>query len=197
MSGVHAVVLAAGAGSRFGGGKLVAPWNGRVVIDGCLDAALAAPVESVVVVTGADAAAIEAVVRARGGERLRTVHAVDHGLGLSASLRRGLASLPHDASGALIFLGDMPLVPHNILPDLIDALSTGAVAAAPWRGGRRGHPVAVSRRLFPALLLTQGDRGAGLLLDALGDRLVKIATDDPGIVFDVDVPADLATLTPL
>ena len=50
----EALVLAAGSGSRFGGGKLLAPWNGGVLLDGALPAAFAAPARSVILVTGAD-----------------------------------------------------------------------------------------------------------------------------------------------
>ena len=56
MSGIHALILAAGAGSRFGGGKLMAPWRGGVLLDGALDAAFTAPVQAVHVVVGADPA---------------------------------------------------------------------------------------------------------------------------------------------
>ena len=51
---LDAVVLAAGAAARFGGGKLLAPWRGGLLIEAALDAAFAAPVRSVVLVTGAD-----------------------------------------------------------------------------------------------------------------------------------------------
>ena len=193
MNHVHALVLAAGAGSRFGGGKLAAPWRGRALLDGALDAALAAPVDSVVVVTGADPA-VEAIARTRPDARLRTVHAADHAEGLSASLRTGIAALPSDAVGALVFLGDMPLAPQGVLRPLVEALVEGAAAAVPVRGGVRGHPAALSRLLFAELAQLEGDRGAGALLDRLGDAVVRIETDDPGALIDVDRPDDLAGL---
>jgi xanthine dehydrogenase accessory factor len=194
--GLHALVLAAGQGSRWGGAKLLAEWNGVPLLHGALAAAFAAPVERVTVVTGAhaDAVAGSARVFAEGradGGRLRLVHAEHHAEGLSASLRCGLGSLPPDAGGALLFLGDMPRIPVEILPPLAAAIARGAPAAAPVFGGRRGHPVAVSRALFGALMELKGDGGAASVLQRLGADLVRVEAADDGVLFDVDRPADL------
>lgn len=188
LSGLHALVLAAGAGSRFGGGKLMTPWRGRVLIDGALDSALAAPVDSARVVVGADPAVAEHVMKREG---VLAVQAADHALGLSASLKAGLAALPPDATGVLIFLGDMPLVPQGVLQSLAQALADGAAAAVPVWQGRQGHPAAISSRLFAQIMSLGGDRGARAVLDSLGDALVLIEAPDGGVLLDVDRPEDL------
>jgi molybdenum cofactor cytidylyltransferase len=194
-SRLEAIVLAAGLGSRFGGAKLTAPWRGGALLDGALAAAFAAPVRSLTVVSGADLG-VEPAARAfagRGdqGERLRIVHAADYASGLSASLRAGVASLPPDADGAFVFLGDMPAIPHGVLSPLAEALAQGAQAAAPTFAGRRGNPVLFSRPLFARLLTLEGDEGARQVLSGLGDALALVPTDDPGVLFDVDLPQDL------
>lgn len=192
MSGLHAIVLAAGSGSRFGGGKLMAPWRDGVLLDGALDAAFAAPVEAMHVVVGADPA-VAAHAQARGA---RIVEAEDHALGLAASLKAGVAALPDDAAGALVLLGDMPRVPHAVLPPLVAAVQAGALAAAPTFEGRLGNPVALSAALFPKVMALEGDRGARALIEGLGEALVRIPAPDAGILFDVDRPEDLGR-TPL
>jgi xanthine dehydrogenase accessory factor len=194
--GLHAVVLAAGQGSRFGGAKLLEPWQGAPLLHGALAAAFAAPAQTVTVVTGAHADPVAAAARAFAaarpdGARLRLVHAPDHAQGLSASLKQAVRSLPEDAQGMLLFLGDMPGVPHAILQPLADALAAGALAAAPRCRGERGHPVALSGALFPALLELDGDRGAARVLSSLGERLVLIDTPDDGVLYDIDTPSDL------
>jgi molybdenum cofactor cytidylyltransferase len=190
---LEAVVLAAGRGSRFGGGKLVAAWGDSVLLDGSLAAAFAAPVRSVTVVTGADArvaAAAQAFAARRGATgRLRIVHAADHAEGMAASLRAGIASLPPDTEGAFVFLGDMPRIPLAILDPLAEALAKGALASAPVFQGRRGHPALFARALFHDLLALAGDAGARKVLDACGPAFV--AAPDDGILFDVDVRDDL------
>lgn len=196
-AGFEAVVLAAGSGSRFGGGKLTAPHVAGVLLDGALAAAFAAPVRSVTLVTGADAeavgAAAEAFARKVGqGGRLRRVHAADHANGMAHSLRAGIAALPPDAAGAFVFLGDMPRVPREVLAPMAEAVRAGAAASAPTFQGRRGHPVLVSRALFPGLLALTGDAGARRILDGLGERLALVEAPDDGVLFDVDQRSDLA-----
>lgn len=196
MRGLHALVLAAGAGARFGGPKLLAPYGEGVLLDAALAAALGAPVETVSVVLGAEAAAVGAAARsfaARSGNaaRLRLVTAADHAEGLAASLRAGVAALPADARAALVFLGDMPAVPPAVLEPLVQALESGADAAVPVFEGRRGHPAGFAAALLPVLGALTGDAGARRLLEALGSRVVEVAAPDAGVLLDVDTPADL------
>ena len=178
---LEAIVLAAGLGTRFGGGKLTAPYAGGRLIDGALAAARAAPARGVTVVTGADAKVETAA------EGLRIVHAQHYAAGLSASLRAGIESLPDDCDGVFVFLGDMPRVPHAVLQPLADALP-GHHAAAPVFDAQRGHPVLIGKALFPKLLTLTGDQGAGAVLTALGERLALVPAPDDGVLFDVDAP---------
>jgi molybdenum cofactor cytidylyltransferase len=179
---LEAVILAAGTGSRFGGGKLTAPFEGSTLIAMSLSAASAAPARSVTVICGADPK-VELAAKAAGA---LIVRARDHAAGLSASLRAGLGSLPADCDGAFIFLGDMPRIPHAVLPLLAEALP-GHAAAAPFVGDQRGHPVLLGREMFDEAMALTGDRGAGALLDRLGARLARVPTADPGVLFDVDL----------
>ena len=116
---------------------------------------------------------------------------------MGASLRTGIASLPDDAAGAFVFLGDMPRAPHSVLKPMADAVIAGAAAAAPVWGGRRGNPVLLSRELFPQLLALTGDAGARGVLQGLGDRLALVESPDDGVLFDVDVREDLALPKPV
>ncbi|CAN7506545.1 nucleotidyltransferase family protein [Phenylobacterium sp. LjRoot225] len=191
---LEAVVLAAGSARRFGGGKLTAPWGDGVLLDGALAAALAAPVRAVTVVTGADAPAVEAAARAYAarsgqGDRLRIVHAADHAEGMAASLRAGIASLPGDADGVFVFLGDMPRIPHAVLAPLAARMAEGHAAAVPLFEGRRGHPAVFARALFPDLAALSGDQGARKVLEKMGPAQVE--TPDDGVLFDVDEVSDL------
>lgn len=187
---LEAIVLAAGAGTRFGGGKLTAPWGEGVLLDAALAAAFAAPVRSVTVVWGADPTVLEAASRYadRTGQaaRLHLVRNPNHAEGMGASLRVAIGGLAPDVAGAFVFLGDMPRIPHGIAGLLAEALAAGARAAAPLCGERRGHPALFSAEMFPALLSLAGDRGAGWLLSAMVRGLVLVPTEDEGVLFDVD-----------
>lgn len=195
-SSIQAIVLAAGAGSRFGGAKLLAPWRGRSLVCASVEAALAAPVDEVIVVLGCDAALVaQALQSGPEAARLRIAVAEDWAQGLAASLRAGLAALPKTSKGCLIFLGDMPATPCDLPSRLVAALTDGAIAAQPEFEGAPAHPVALSAALYPALRALEGDAGAGRLLRTL-DGVVRLKTGDPGAVFDIDVADDLSDAAP-
>lgn len=194
-SSFEAVVLAAGAGARFGGGKLMTPWRGGVLLHGALESAFAAPVRRVTVAWGADAGvpdAARAWAEVHGETaRLRFVQALAHAQGLSASLKAAVASLGADCAGAFVFLGDMPRIPVAVLQPLAEAVTAGAPASAPRYNGRRGHPVLIGRGLFGDLLKLEGDHGASALLKRLGPALADVEAPDDGVLYDVDRPEDL------
>ena len=185
-----AIVLAAGSASRFGGGKLLADWNGAPLLHAALAVARAAPVQDVVVVTGADPEAVSDAVR-RFDPSIRVIHAPDHAEGMAASLRAGIAALGADIRAVFVFLGDMPRVPLAVLSPLAEAIRQGAPAAAPVFQGRRGNPVVLSRDLFDQIAGLRGDVGARVILDSLGPALTLVMSPDDGILFDVDTRADL------
>jgi molybdenum cofactor cytidylyltransferase len=199
-SGFAALVLAAGAGRRFGGDKLTAPWGDGVLMEGALRAAFEAPADEVVVVTGSDAAVspvAQAFATACGeAARLRLVPAPDWADGLSASLRAGLAVVPASCRGVFVFLGDMPDIPRGLPDRLAQAFGPGVAAVAPVLDGEPGHPALLGAELFPAVLRLTGDRGARPIMEAQGARFVRLAVQDPGVAFDVDTreaPAPLGT----
>ncbi|MBL8553482.1 MAG: NTP transferase domain-containing protein [Phenylobacterium sp.] len=185
-----AVVLAAGAGSRFGGGKLTAAYRGAPLIHGALAAARASG-GAITVVTGADAEAVARAARAFD-PAVRIVHAADHAEGMGASLKAGLAGLPAGLAGAFVFLGDMPRVPHAVLAPLAAAVRAGAPAAAAAFRGARGHPVVLSAALLDGAEALAGDVGARPLIQGLGARLALVEAPDDGVLFDVDERPDLA-----
>lgn len=191
----EAVVLAAGAGARFGGGKLTAIYRGAPLLHGALAAARAAPVRSVTLVTGAAAEAVTAAALTFDA-RIRIIHAADHAEGMAASLRAGVAALPSETGAAFLFLGDMPRVPHAVLAPLAEAIRAGAIAAAPVYHGKRGHPVVLSRAVFAKVANLTGDEGARSLLADLGDRLARVPAEDDGVLFDVDRREDISAIKP-
>jgi molybdenum cofactor cytidylyltransferase len=183
---LKALLLAAGAGRRFGGGKLLAPRGDGRLIDGALAAALAAPVMEVIAVTGADHELLSAHL-SRRAPQVRIVQATDWAAGMSASLKAG-ARAAGEIDGLFVFLGDMPDIPHALLPKLAEALDAGAEAAAPVHKGHRGHPVLLGRALVARLETLSGDRGAAALLPP---HMALVACEDPGVLFDVDHPSQL------
>lgn len=109
--------------------------------------------------------------------------------GMGASLAcAARAAGPRD--GYLVALGDMPFVRPSSIAAVRDALAAGAPLAAPYFHARRGHPVGIAGGFYNELLALRGDAGAKSLLEKT--RIVKVPVGDPGVVRDIDTPADLA-----
>jgi molybdenum cofactor cytidylyltransferase len=94
----------------------------------------------------------------------------------------------------VVALGDMPRVRAESLRLITEALRAGAAVAAPYYGGRRGHPVGFARSWRTALETLEGDEGARGLLQKQGESIIRIYVDDPGCLLDVDTPDDLKKL---
>ena len=183
MQSWSALILAAGAGRRFGAGKsgakLLAPLAGAPVIRRTVEAVLSAGLQDLVVATGAEH---EAIAAALEGLACRLVPTHDWDEGMAASLRTGLAALAPDARGVFVFLGDMPLVPV----DLCSGLAIQAEAAG------YAAPAAFTRAAVPDLARLSGDIGAAALLKGRSEGVAYIETEAFGAVLDIDSPADLA-----
>jgi CTP:molybdopterin cytidylyltransferase MocA len=183
---VAGLILAAGAGTRFGDTpKQLAPLGGRPLLQWAVDAQCAvdpALLDPIVVVLGAAAAEIAPAI---AWGRARTVVCDDWGDGQSASLRRGLRELA-DADRVLVTLGDAPLVSTEVIARLARE-GMGALPVRATYGGRPGHPVVLGRAQLEALRDAHGDQGArGLLRDA---RTIEAGHLCSGR--DVDTPDDL------
>ena len=181
------IVLAAGQSRRFGGNahKLQQPMGTSDVLGCSLDHAAGSGLPVVVVTTAALAPlaarhlAAEDVVVVSDGEARR---------GMGHTIAAGVAARPH-ASGWLVLPGDMPLVQPASICAVAAALRLHPVAYAQHQG-RRGHPVGFAAELYSELVVLTGDEGARRIsarYPAFG-----VDVDDPGVLMDVDTPADLA-----
>lgn len=204
-----ALVLAAGEGSRLGGGKLLLPWRGKAVLLHVLDAAAGAEwAGGIVLVTGHDAIRVKHTVEKEfppGETPFRIIENAAWRDGQASSLRLGIGEIAssdefRQVQGVMILLGDQPQIRADTLERLarehILACSRNLShpATAPVHEGRRGNPAIVSPTLFPAILKLSGDVGARNILAGLGDALLKVPVDDPGVVQDIDTPEDYAAL---
>ncbi|MFG1361096.1 NTP transferase domain-containing protein [Xanthobacter pseudotagetidis] len=190
--GFAAVVLAAGRSTRMGGAnKLLEEVDGVPVIRRVVQAALGSRARPVIVVTGHERERIE---RALSGLSVTLVHNGDYASGMASSLRAGIAAVPAEAAGALVVLGDMPLVAPALIDRLIAAHAgdAGRLIVVPVADGARGHPVLWSRRYFSDLSGLDGDTGARQVLAANAAAVVEVEAEGAGAFLDVDTPELLA-----
>ena len=191
---VAAIILAAGASRRMGArNKLLAPVDGRPMVATTARNALASRAAPVIVVTGHDAAEIGGAL---GGLDVRLVHAPDHERGMAHSLRAGIMALPVRVTGALIMLGDMPLVCPEVLDQLIASFAPDQSRSIciPVHNGARGNPLLWGRAHFAELAALTGDRGARSLLGSHGPQITEVCVATSAIFTDFDTPEALAAL---
>jgi CTP:molybdopterin cytidylyltransferase MocA len=191
-SNVSAILLAAGAGSRFGGGKLLAPYRGRPLIEASLSNLADAPVDETVVVAGGDAGGLREVC---APYNVRVVENPEWARGQSSSVRVGLQSLGAEVRAAVVLLADQPLVGAGAVERLVAAFEAGARVAVATYGGEPRNPVLFSREVWP-LLITElsGDEGARSFLRRHPEVATRVPCDGVGDPADVDTVEDLRRL---
>jgi molybdenum cofactor cytidylyltransferase len=191
---IAALVLAAGRSSRMGGpNKLLEKIGGRALIRIAVEEALASHARPVIVVTGHERERVEAAL---AGLAVDFVHNPSFGAGLGTSLKAGIAALPAEVDGAVVCLGDMPQIDAALIDRLIGALDPdkGALIAAPTIDGKRGNPVAWSRRFFPELMAVEGDIGARHLIGLYGEAVIEVPATGTAALTDIDTPEALKAL---
>lgn len=183
---IAAVILAAGLGSRYEGEthKLLAPFRGKPVVRWAMDAAVAAGLDAVYVITGA----IDITSVVPDGVVIVENHSFADGQ--ATSLNAAVAVARGDGHQAFVVgLGDMPLVPSSAWRALADA--PGSLVTATF-SGRRSPPVKVEEELW-SLLPLSGDEGAKSLMRMRPDVVTEVACE--GQLVDIDTRGDLSRWT--
>ncbi|WP_433791398.1 nucleotidyltransferase family protein [Actinoplanes sp. CA-252034] len=180
---VAGLVLAAGAGRRYGMPKALVPYDGRLLVQRAADTLREAGCDMITVVLGA--AADE--VRAAAPDLPATVVNMDWPTGMGSSLRSGLAALSGSgATAAVVLLVDMPGVSAEAVRRIVAHAGPGALVMGGY-GERRGHPVLLGRDHWAGVSASAtGDRGARDYLRANPVRVVPV--DDVADDTDIDVP---------
>ena len=183
------VILAAGAGRRFGDAtKQLADLRGRPLLEHALAAMLAAEeLERVIVVLGHDADAIRAAVDFGAAE---VVIAEDWDEGQAASLRRGLAAAG-GADAVVVTLGDQPFITPAVISAALSQLE-GFDAVRALYDGKPGHPVVLGPAVLAASGELHGDQGARELLARFNVR--RWDASELADAVDVDTPEELQAL---
>ncbi|MGW3808703.1 nucleotidyltransferase family protein [Micromonospora sp. NPDC005113] len=185
---VAGLVLAAGAGRRFGMPKALVRHQGRLLVERAIGVAVAAGCTPVVVVLGAAAADIRAVADLGGAV---AVDNPDWEIGMGSSLRAGFAALTAtDASAAVVLLVDMPGVTAAAVRRVGSLADAEALAMAGY-DERRGHPVLLGRSHWPGIAQTAvGDVGARPYLRRHAAEVQVVPCLDVADDGDIDIPAD-------
>jgi len=188
-SGVSAIVLAAGSSTRMGVVKPLVRIGGKPMLESTLSTLLQSRVDEIVVVLGHSAQLIQETIPFGSA---RIVINDSYAEGIASSLRIGLSSVRANAEAALIVLADQPFLKAETVDRLIEEYrSKKPEIIVPTYNGFRGNPALLDRSLFPELAQLSGDTGCRAIVGRHTRGLLKVAVQDPGVLVDLDTPADV------
>lgn len=190
MERIAGIILAAGGARRYGSPKLLLDWQGQPFVRQVASTALSAGLSPVVLVSGAEAEAVQAAV---AGLALLVVHNAEWEKGQSGSLKTGLRALPEDVGAVVFLLADQPQIPVELILALVRKYAETALPVVmPRSQERRGNPVLFARPTFNDLLALEGDVGGRAILNRY--EVGEVIWEDPLFLLDVDTPEDYQRL---
>ncbi len=188
--GLHAIVLAAGASTRFGSAKQLVRVAGRPLLHTVVARAVDVAGSAVIVVLGAHAAELAPLLTHTPAS---VVINREWREGLASSIRAGIAKLPSSCNAVLLLLADQAAVTAEDLKRLASAWRRQPEYIAAARYGMvTAVPAIFPRSNFAELAALRGDVGARALLQRNPDRVVRVPM--PSAEIDVDTPEDLLSL---
>ena len=183
-----AIVLAAGASTRYGQPKQLLPVGGKTMLRHVVDVVLASPVDQTIVVLGHRAGEIGATLKDTPAD---IVTNEEWEAGLSTSMQAGLRAVRPAIQAALFVLADQPAITPEIMAALLQRYrETGAPIVVPTYRGKRGNPALFDRSLFAELMKVRDDQGGRQLIDMYGDRTERVEVGSEAVLVDVDTAED-------
>lgn len=184
---IAGLILAAGESRRMGRDKALLTYRGRTFLETIISNLRAAGIEKVTVVLGHHAEAIE---RAVDLTSVRVVINREYQRGQTSSLQLGLATAATDSPEAVaLCLVDHPAVSPEVIAKLrVSFASALPPVLIPTYKGERGHPVLISRTLFPELLALLPAEPANTVIRKYRNESKFVEVADRGILVDVDDP---------
>ena len=185
---VAAIVLAAGASTRYGQPKQLLPVGPRTMLQHVVDVVLASPVDQTIVVLGHRAGQIGATLKDTPAD---IVTNEEWEAGLSTSVQAGLRVIRPDVQAALFVLADQPAITPEIIAALLGRYrETGAPIVVPTYQGKRGNPALFDRSLFAELMKVRNDQGGRQLIEMYRDRIQRVEVGSEAVLVDVDTEED-------
>jgi molybdenum cofactor cytidylyltransferase len=185
------IILAAGESSRMGRDKALLPYRGSTFLNHLISLLLPR-VEPLIVVLGHHAREIAAGLPA--APDLRVVLNPDYPRGMLTSMQAGLSAL-RDAPAILFTLVDLPAVRAETVDLLVaEFFRKDTGLAIPRYHGQRGHPVLLSQPVAREILALAPGSSAKEVIHAHREEASFVDVNDPGVLRDIDLPADYEAL---
>ncbi len=182
---IDCIILAAGMSSRMTEWKMLLPFDGKSIIETCIENALVV-CERVIVVVGYRSSVLKQLLGHR--DNIIIIENRDYKKGMFTSVQAGVSVVKTDYF--FISHGDLPLIPPNIYLTLSE--SKGPKAVFPVHNETRGHPVLLPKAIIETVLREREDSSMKELLSTYPTQLITVNTE--GIYNDIDTDEDYTNL---
>lgn len=188
MTGIWAIILAAGESKRMGSPKMLLPWMGRTIIEQVVENVLSSEVSGAVVVLGASA---DEVKRVTSGYRVFHCFNEDYRSGMLSSVRCGFKDIPDDCTAVVVVPGDQPMIGAGEINRVISARrESGKGIVMPVCMGRRGHPLLIESSYREEVMTLPDSEGLRVLAARHPGDVFEAATEDSAVLRDIDTRED-------
>ncbi len=188
MDNIWGIILAAGASTRMKKQKMLLPYNGKTIIETVIGNASAFLNKKIVVVVGADKEKIVGKIKSHD---TLIVFNGDFKMGMLSSVLKGLSAIPKSAEAIMIFLGDQPQLPVEVIKKVATAYKNSSKGIViPVFSGKRGHPLLVDVKYFSEIEKLDHNKGLRSLAEKNAKDVLEVECTFPEILRDIDTPEE-------
>lgn len=184
MSGISAIILAAGESKRMGFPKMLLDFGGITMLEKVISNVKAASVDDIIVVLGAYRDEILKIAEYAG---VKSCYNDIYMEGMLSSVQCGFRNIATATDAVLIFQGDQPLIPPEVTDSIINRYRNGDKGIViPVYKNRRGHPLLVDRKYFGEIEKLDPGKGLRSLSEIFFEDVEEVSVDEPSILRDFD-----------
>jgi molybdenum cofactor cytidylyltransferase len=191
-SKVAGIILAAGESIRFGKPKQLIQINGEYLINRIIRIAINSQLDPVIVVLGANYSEIKKQICFPN--QLLIIHNDTWKFGQSSSLKKGLNQVNQDNSGAMVLLGDQPMITSKLIDELISLYENSKTDVVMVQtNGIRTPPIIFSINCYDSIRMLEGDKGARDIINKF--KVIFYENQEELLITDIDTEQEFKLLT--
>ena len=181
---ISAIILAAGLSKRMSlGNKLLLKKNNIPIINITINKIKASKVNEIILVLGNDSQLIHENLDVKN---IKIIVNKNFKEGISSSIKKGIKNVNFKSKGALICLGDMPLIRTSTYNEIIQSFCAEKKNIIPFYKNKRGNPIIFTKSYYKNLMEISGDEGAKKFIKEYPNDFTKISLSDEGVLKDID-----------
>lgn len=185
-----AILLAAGLSQRMGPvDKMTLPFRDSTVLGDTFANMLKASFDEIIIVCAPKLQEYcTSLIEKSGAMAVKVVVNTFFVDGMTSSIKIGVRALSGESKSVFVCLGDMPMILTSTYDFLIKKIVNPSIIVVPWYDHKRGNPVGFTSDFYPQLLEVIDPNGCSEVVKNNKDKVCRVATDDQGVVLDIDDP---------